>query len=132
VTAAEAALRGPAPLVGASVWLVALEAANDRCQCVGSCGSEHRKGNGRCHITHTPAHRLQVAPAEVLTPLPVAVTLRPSKLRAWCPTCLAGTARAARGAVVERLKQLGDTAASQLDLFATEHGADAHVIGGGR
>ncbi|WP_234010516.1 hypothetical protein [Streptomyces sp. SPB074] len=54
----------------------------------------HKKGEGRCEAEHdgwTSKHgrrvRLVAAPADLLTPARVAVTLSAEELRAWCPDC---------------------------------------------
>ncbi|WP_433340612.1 hypothetical protein [Streptomyces sp. CA-253872] len=94
-----------APLVVAALHQAVLTAYGLRCWCTGQCGRPHKKGAGRCEAEHdgwTSKHgrriHLVAAPADLLTPARVAVTLPAGELRAWCPDCYDATRRAQRKA----------------------------------
>ncbi|MFE7077888.1 hypothetical protein ACFU96_48225 [Streptomyces sp. NPDC057620] len=88
------------PIAAQDVWLPVIEAAGNRCQCIGQCGSRHLgkdRRPGRCeheqgqHISKVGEIRLIAAPLEHTTayPPPDAV------LFAWCRPCYDGRRRIA-------------------------------------
>ncbi|MFI0962943.1 hypothetical protein ACH4S8_16305 [Streptomyces sp. NPDC021080] len=96
------------PLAAVGTWRPVMEAAGHRCQCVGACGNEHAKSDGRCpreHDGYTSKHghriRLIAAPADPLTPPVKAAALPTSELRAWCPQCHTAVARSVRTSEVQ-------------------------------
>ncbi|EFL01367.1 conserved hypothetical protein [Streptomyces sp. SPB78] len=92
-----------APLAAAALHHTVLAAHGFRCWCTGQCGRPHKKGEGRCEAEHDGwtskrgrRIHLVAAPADLLTPSRVAVTLPAGELRAWCPDCYDHARRAQR------------------------------------
>jgi len=87
-----------------------------RCECVGGCGREHRQtGDGRCHVTDSPAHPLAlVAPGRTTT---AATTRTRDELVAWCPSCCTHAAKTVQRADDEAAQHDGP---DLLDLLAQE------------
>lgn len=93
------------PLVCATTWQTVMSAAGYRCQCTGSCGSQHSRTGGRCDRAHDQSgERLAAAPAD-LTLRPIdAARLPVSDLLAWCTGCRSKTARRQRAADANRAR----------------------------
>lgn len=100
-------MRSGGPIVGARLWRAVVGAAGGRCECTGTCGKAHAKGDDRCPAEHgkylSKRHgpvRLVAAPSDPTTPMPSAAELPANALRAWCGNCLdtarRNAARAAR------------------------------------
>ncbi|MFD8706123.1 hypothetical protein ACFV1W_26560 [Kitasatospora sp. NPDC059648] len=88
------------------LWKAVLAAASGRCQCRGTCGTNHDKDGGRCPAAHgayqTKHGRGWVrliaapaAPADLLLPPHQAAALPKRQLAAWCEHCHQATRRAA-------------------------------------
>ncbi|MEV7600473.1 hypothetical protein AB0O91_24170 [Kitasatospora sp. NPDC089797] len=88
------------------LWQAVISAAAGRCQCRGTCGTNHERDGGRCKTAHgghgrrhgTGPVRLLAAPAEpadLLLPAHKAAALPKARLAAWCPTCHDATRRTA-------------------------------------
>jgi len=68
--------------------IVAIDALRECTNWPVGCGREHLKaGDGRCHVTNSPAHQLSlVAPDRPDNPI-VAASRPRDELVAWCPAC---------------------------------------------
>ncbi|MET8546893.1 hypothetical protein ABZW03_40740 [Kitasatospora sp. NPDC004799] len=101
-------MTGRTPPLGDSqgLWRAVLAAASGRCQCRGTCGTNHERDGGRCKNTHggygsrhgTGPVRLLAAPADpaaLLLPPHQVAALPKQALAAWCPACHDATRRAA-------------------------------------
>lgn len=78
-----------------TTWLMVLRKAGYRCQCTGACGATHTAGKGRCPA-ESPGQLLVAAPADPAATTVTACRVHVDLLKAWCPSCLDGAARAAR------------------------------------
>jgi len=92
---------------------------DQRCECVGACGREHRKtGDGRCQVTDHPAHPLTLtAPGESAAAI---ARLPRERLRVLCHACATGADRAASRARVEHAHAEEAAGPDLLDLLASD------------
>jgi hypothetical protein len=86
---------GNTQLTMGRTWLIVVQHAGYRCECIGQCGQQHAPSAGRC-FHESPTFSLIVTAADLTASTVTMCRANADQLRAWCPACLDRATRKAR------------------------------------